>query len=408
LLALVLAVPSAGAVEIERAQLPGPGKGEGANGRPQTRIVGGGPADISQFPWQVQVRINLEGGEAFFLCGGSLIHPRIVLSAAHCFLDELGELREEIESVEVWLGRTLFNSGGTLDLGVTLWSSGNYNPAANFPRENSFDFAYLVLKDPAPQPLIQIAGPTERALWTPGRIATVTGWGAIFEEGPVSAVLKQAQIPFLADQSCASPYGAAFDPLTMVCAGDLAGGTDSCQGDSGGPLISPIDGGGYRLTGIVSWGEGCARPGKPGVYTKIAGELVGGVQPAVDLIEEEEKFPPQLTGIQVVGSGARPPGCAAAEAALAGAGPPVTAANTVVAQRSGEAQRATKALKTAKRAVKKAHRTHKRLAAATRRVRKATRRVKLANRRLTDARGEAARAGEALAAATTNRTAICG
>lgn len=406
LVALVLAVPSAGAVEFERTQLPGAGKTHGSGVPPQTRIVGGAAADISQFPWQAQLRVNLVGGDAF-LCGGSVIHPLIVLSAAHCFLDEFGEV-EPIESVEVWLGRTAFNSGGELNFGVSLWQPANYNPEANFPHSNSFDYAFLVLDEATGQSRIQVAGPTERALWTPGRIATVTGWGAIFEGGPVSSVLKQAQIPFLADQSCTGPYGAAFDPVTMACAGVLAGGTDSCQGDSGGPLQSPVDGGGFRLTGIVSWGEGCARAGRPGVYTKIAGELVGSVGATVATIEREEEFSPEFSGIQVVGSGARPPGCAASEAALAGAGPPVAAANALVTQRGGEVRRATKALKIAKKAVKKARRSGKRVRSATRRLFKANRRLKLANQGLTDARREAAFAGEALAAATANRTASCG
>jgi Trypsin len=403
---LVPAVPSAGAVELERHPLPVPEKGQASKGKPQTRIVGGGPADISQFPWQTQLRIHLFGGDAF-LCGGSLIHPLIVLSAAHCFFNEFGKLKP-IESVEVWLGRTLFNSGGELDFGVEAWKPADYNPVANSPHSNSFDFAFLTLEEPSAQPRIQIAGPTERPLWTPGRISTVTGWGAIFEGGPVSSVLKQAQIPFLSDQSCAGAYGAAFDPPTMVCAGELAGGTDSCQGDSGGPLLSPIDGGGYRLTGVVSWGDGCARPGRPGVYTRIAGGLVDGIQPAVATIEKEEEFPPEFTGIQVVGSGARPPGCAAAEAALAGAGPPVAAASAVVTQRGNDVNRARKVLMVAKKAVKKARRSGKRVRPATRRLFKAKRRLKLASQDLTDARGEATWAGEALTAATANRTAICG
>jgi hypothetical protein len=72
------------------------------------------------------------------------------------------------------------------------------------------------------------------------------------------------------DGTCSSDYAGQFDRNTMLCAGFQSGGADTCAGDSGGPLQAPLPGAGYRLVGITSWGVGCAEPGFPGVYTRIA------------------------------------------------------------------------------------------------------------------------------------------
>jgi hypothetical protein len=323
------------------------------------RIVGGGPAPPTKYPWQAEV--IFESSEGTGLCGGTLIHPFIVLTAAHCLVEEFGEFKSGL-TVGVWLNRTLINSGGEFHWAYNVWAPSNYFPFANEPQGQRNDYAFISLETGSALPRLLLAGPTETAVWAPGRrIAYVSGWGTTSEGGSISPVLKEAAIPIQPDDVCARPDVEAipFDRSTMLCAGDLAGGTDSCQGDSGGPLQSPIDGGGFRLTGIVSWGYGCARPNKPGVYTRVAAEpQTARIQSAVSLIEKEDEIPSPFTGIAVVGAGARPLGCAAAEAAAASAQAALSAKTT------------------------SAHRLERALAHARQRLKAATSRIRAARRQL--------------------------
>jgi hypothetical protein len=105
-------------------------------------------------------------------------------------------------------------------------------------------------------------------------VVDISGWGSTASGGDTVDTLRAASVPIVSDSTCGSGsiYGSEFDAATMVCAGYLAGGVDTCQGDSGGPLESPLQGGGYRLVGIPSWGFGCAEPNAPGVYTRIGSD----------------------------------------------------------------------------------------------------------------------------------------
>lgn len=100
-----------------------------------------------------------------------------------------------------------------------------------------------------------------------GTLATVSGWGVLEENGATSPVLQFVNVPIISRLQCRARYGPTQVTDNMICAGYNEGGRDSCQGDSGGPLA--LQGTNIQV-GIVSWGIGCARPGRPGVYTNLA------------------------------------------------------------------------------------------------------------------------------------------
>jgi hypothetical protein len=106
-------------------------------------------------------------------------------------------------------------------------------------------------------------------------------------------------IAIIGDSTCAGGkvYGSGFFPSVQVCAGRLAGGVDTCQGDSGGPLVVPTLASGFRLVGDTSFGLGCARPYKPGVYGRLAAD------PLRSLVQNAALA---ATGVDIVGSGAEP------------------------------------------------------------------------------------------------------
>ena len=383
------------------------------------RIVGGNPSDIGKYPWQAKLLIETEEGS--FFCGGTLIHPFIVMTAAHCLRDESG-FYQPIEYIEALMGGTGLYEGETI-YAADYWANNDYDPIANFPQRFLNDVGFVVLDTPSLGPRLQLAGPDERALWTPGQLAFVTGWGDTSEGGSLSPVLKEAQLPIVADETCVRPEidTTRVDPLTMLCAGDLGGGPSICQGDSGGPLLSPIDGGGYRVVGITSWGFGCARPNKPSVFARVGADpLQAYVREMIPFIERENAIPAPYLGINVIGSGARRPGCGAAEAGVAQANAGALAAVALAKRRHVEAARTGRMAKARGKAMKATLRAKRRsqgkasrhaatrLLRARKRLAKAKRMDKGADRRLVEAIASSGQAGALLAAANTNRTTVCG
>lgn len=226
------------------------------------RIVGGEPTTIEKHPWQVALNVAIDGDE--YLCGGSIIAERWVLTAAHCFkpTTTAGEVR-------VKAGVTTYMiEGAWLDVErIVIYEA--YNPNTH---EN--DLALVKLLTGPSGRVIPLAKPGQ--VIPVGQPLEVTGWGATSEGSDASKGLLKATVPYADNAACNAPnaYNGAIK-TGMMCAGYREGGTDSCQGDSGGPLVwRTADG--PVLVGVVSWGEGCARKLKYGVYTRT-GNYVGWI-----------------------------------------------------------------------------------------------------------------------------------
>lgn len=221
-----------------------------SSGAGQERIVGGDRAEISDHPYAVYLA-DRQGDQ---YCGGTLVASDRVVTAAHCIAET------EPERITVVAGRQDTRSDDGVETGVrAMWIPEEYS---NVGEGN--DIAVLQLARKMPYRTLALAGRNDGDLYTPGRKATVLGWGQTAESGERSPVLRSARVPLRKDSACERAYDEGYQPDDMVCAGYPDGGVDACQGDSGGPLVS-----GGKLIGIVSWGEGCARPGKPGVYTEV-------------------------------------------------------------------------------------------------------------------------------------------
>ncbi len=222
--------------------------------RVESKIVGGVEAGQGEFPFIV----SLQNGSHF--CGGSLIKKNWVLTAGHCanesdaparivigLQDQRDQSKAEVFTAEKVIRNPGYDYGKT-DYDFTLIKlSGDskYEPIAL----NSDDF-----KDSSEV------------------MFTTAGWGVTHEgDWDLPDLLQKVDVPFVNNTKCAAAYP---DQITdrMICAGYDQGGKDSCQGDSGGPLLMKKDGKNV-LVGVVSWGEGCARSNKYGVYSKVSSVL---------------------------------------------------------------------------------------------------------------------------------------
>lgn len=237
-----------------------------SNIRKIERIIGGGPAGPSAYPWAAALVFPIQGINIQY-CGGSLISKRWILTAAHCDVSL---------SDKVILGRDDLRLPGGEILGVA-----DFIPHRRFDSDTlDFDIALVKLSTSSDQEIVSLieAGSD---LESPPTKATVIGWGVTSPGAPdTSPILQEVQIPILKNTKCKELYKEAGEEITenMICAAFSEGEKDSCQGDSGGPMqVRRSDESPWHQAGIVSWGIGCADKNHPGVYTRVS-EFLGWIQ----------------------------------------------------------------------------------------------------------------------------------
>jgi len=233
-------------------------------------IVGGTNVPAGQRGYVAYIEID-----GSFACTGTLVTPTRVVTAGHCSAisgavtpTPVISIAQPPQLISVTLGSVKRNDPAGEKPGV---KSITVHPKYTFENGSGYDVAVLELARPSVQAPVKIAAPGEENLWKPGTLAQIAGFGTTKSEGDAPDTMQQAQVPIVSDATAKGAYPDSFEAATQIGAGYPQGGTDSCQGDSGGPLLVSAADGSLRLVGDTSYGNGCAQPGFPGIYGRVAG-----------------------------------------------------------------------------------------------------------------------------------------
>ncbi|CAD1469910.1 unnamed protein product, partial [Heterotrigona itama] len=239
-----------------------------------TKVVGGWPAQLGAWPWIAALgyRNNLNPSQPKWLCGGSLISARHILTAAHCaerndlYVVRIGDLNirrddDGAHPVQIEVESKIIHPG--------------YDSQAHV---NDIAVLRLAQEVPFSDYVYPICLPVEDRLRNNNfyrYYPFVAGWGSQQSRGPASDMLLEVQLPVVSNEACNEAYSkfkSTEIDNRVICAGFAMGGKDACQGDSGGPLMLPQKYTFYQI-GVVSYGYKCAEPGYPGVYSRVTAFL---------------------------------------------------------------------------------------------------------------------------------------
>ena len=277
---LVLAAFLALVATVDAAQAQEPARFECLDqaGRRVSRIVGGTDARPGSAPWQVSLQ-GERGDRRYHFCGGSLIAPSWVLTAAHC-VEEDGEVLDPDDLFVVHGTREVFSDGERRAV-ARIALHPEYRPSGQRGQRN--DIALLRMAEPFSAPrsqMVQLQSPQlDRAFGFPGSCAVVTGWGRLDVTDPGRARserrsypdrLQAVDLPIVDNATCAEVYSTSQITAGEVCAGYEQRSASTCFGDSGGPLVVPGGPTGWTQIGVVSRGRGCGQPRAYSIFTRVS------------------------------------------------------------------------------------------------------------------------------------------